>query len=86
MEKETIEQIIEEAKQIKFANPINKKDWKTSIAKFVVDDDYNVNWFIKYTTWANLSMNLKKSYLQNMFVISSWSSSSDEIFKKKYFR
>lgn len=86
MEKETIEQVIEEAKQIKFANPITKKSWKTSIAKFVVDDNYNVNWFIKYTTWANLSVNLKNPYLQNMFVVSSWSSTWDEIFKKKYFR
>jgi len=86
MEKKTVQQVIEKAKTIKFTDPVNKKSWDTYRLDFVVDEEYNVDWVVKYTTWINLDNNLKNSYLKDMYVISALVSTNDDMFKKQYLR
>lgn len=86
MEKQTIQELIQEAKKIKFADPIKRKSWIVRTEKFIVDDKYNVNWYVGITTWSNLNKSLKNPHLINMYVISCWTSTDDDTFRKRYLR
>lgn len=84
MEVKTVKQVIEEAKKIRFADPVNKKSGDVYRINFVIDDDFNVNGPIKYTTGVNLDSNIKNSYLKNAFIISAWVWTKDDTLIKKY--
>jgi hypothetical protein len=84
MEAKTVKQVIEEAKKIRFADPVNKKSWDVYRVNFIIDDEFNVNGPVKYTTWVNLDPTIKNSYLKNAFIISAWTWTKDDILLKKY--
>ncbi len=86
MEKKSIKELIDEAKRVKFSDPIKRKSWDEYRVKFVVDENYNINWVVKYTTWINIDKTIKNSHLKDMFVISCGMGTSDEAFKKRYLR
>ena len=86
MEKRNLDQVIQEVKKIKFADPVNKKSWIIEDTRFVVDENMNINGVVSFTSWRNLDQTLKNTYLKDMFVISCWVTTSEETFKKKYLR
>ena len=73
-------------KKIKFADPVNKKSWIIEDTRFVVDENMNINGVVSFTNGRNLDQTLKNPYLKDMFVISCWTTTSEETFKKKYLR
>lgn len=81
-----LDQVIQEVKNIKFADPVAKKSWITKDTRFVVDENMNINWVISFTNWINLVKSLKNKYLKNIFVISRGHITEENTFQKKYLR
>ena len=82
----SLDQVIQEVKKIKFADPTAKKSWIVKDTRFVVDKDMNIDWVVSFTNWINLVKSLKNKYLKSMFVISRWHTTEQETFQKKYLR
>lgn len=82
----SLDQVIQEVKEIKFADPVAKKGWIVKDIRFVVDQDMNIDWVVSFTNWINLVESLKNKYLKNIFVISRGHITEQETFQKKYLK
>ena len=82
----SLDQVIQEVKAIRFADPVAKKHWIVKDTRFVVDQNMNIDWIVSFTNWINLVKSLKNQYLKNMFVISCGHATEQEIFQKKYLK
>lgn len=82
----SLDQVIQEVKNIKFADPVAKKWWITKDTRFVVDETMNISWVVSFTNWINLVKSLKDKHLKEIFVISRGHITEEKTFQKKYLR